>query len=181
MSTTSCARRRARSLAEGKHIMRHPGLFIPVATLVVAVACGGGVDPAGSSTPSASSARATPSPKATPELNGSPQVETVAFIRDGDIWLINADGSGERSLGFSNAESFSWVSAEELDVELSDVHLLLDLEGTAQRLPFPAGGSWSRDGTRYVVPGYRELVVFDRRGAEVASLAAPIAREEGER
>jgi hypothetical protein len=150
--------------------MRHAGLFIPVAALVVAVACGGGVDPAGSP---------TPIPKATPELSRSPQVETIAFIRDGDIWLINADGSGERSLGFSNVESFSWVSAEELDAELSDVHLLVDLEGTSQELLFPAGGSWSRDGTQYVVLVDQEVVVYGRDGGEVVRLHVSLPGEEG--
>ena len=120
----------------------------------------------------------TPEPTPAPEL--------LAFIRDGDIWLISADGSGERRLmSLGDVQSFSWISRNELDVvtgEDRSGHLLVDLDGNTHDLMFSgtgppvdvgpydllAEGSWSPDGARYVVPVNEQIVVLNRAGAEVA-------------
>ncbi len=156
--------------------------------VVITAACGGG----GQSTPTlmptptalpATSTLPPPTATATPE----PAVETLAFLRDGDIWLVGADGENERQLGLTAVQSFSWVSSEVLDVVIDgDVpaaidgdepeHLLADTEGNVSALSFPAGGSWSGDGSMYVVPVDEQIVVFDRDGAELNRLdvAAPV-------
>jgi len=108
-------------------------------------------------------------PQATPA-----PAETLAFIRDGDVWLIDADGSGDRRLtDLGKVQSFAWVSHAELDVVTSDQpprHLLVEPDGSARELPFPTGGSWSRDGNIYVVLVEQRIVVFQRDGREVARL-----------
>lgn len=138
--------------------------FIPLSPLfvVLALACGGG----GEEGP-------TPTPVVAVTPTAEAPAGTLAFLRDGDVLLVNADGTGERRLGLGNVRSFSWVSADELDVvtgEDQSGHLLVNLEGKAQQLPFPAGGSWSRDGTRYVVPVDEQVVVFNRDGSEAVRL-----------
>ena len=162
--------------------MRYIIILLAPLLAVLALACNGGGE----------DARPTPSPtveQAAPTVTPESAAETLAFIRDGDIWLIDADGSNERQLGLSDVKEFSWVSSEELDVVIdgdpSDAidgdepgHLLVDTEGNVSDLPFPAGGSWSRDGTMYVVPVDQQVVVFDREGGEVARLeVAPPPRE----
>ena len=129
----------------------------------------------------------TPSPAATslsPTPTPAAAVDTLAFIRDGDILLINADGTDERRLNLSGVESFSWVSSDELDVVTGadqSGHLLVDLEGNAEPLPFRSGGSWSRDGTLYVVPVDEQVVVFNRDGSEAARLDVEPPVETGEK
>jgi len=100
-------------------------------------------------------------------------VETVAFVGHGDVWLIRADGSGERHLGLNGVQSFAWISPTELDVVAgtpSPRHLLVDIEGHQREVPSPPGGSWSSDGTRYAVSVAQAVRVFDRDGALVVAL-----------
>ncbi len=79
-----------------------------IALLLMLAACdggGGSAQPPPTLTLTALPATLTPPPPtatATPE----PAVETLAFIRDGDIWLIDADGSNERSPGGFFQEPF---------------------------------------------------------------------------
>jgi len=146
---------------------------MPVAALLLVAACGGDGEPA--TTPTASApALGTPSAGATAVPSPSPQVETLAFVREGDIWLINAEGSGERRVTrLGNILSFSWISPFEVDAVTNDEpprHLLIDSEGNASELPFPAGGSWSRDGGLYVVLEEREIAVYNQTGREVARI-----------
>lgn len=162
------------------------GSLLPLALLLtfLAIACNGGGGQA-QPTPTPSPAVARPSPTPTAE----PAVETLAFIRDGDLWLIGADGTGERRItSLGNVQEFSWVSSSELDVvtgEDRSGHLLVDLDGNVREFPFPAAssfdagftvvrarGSWSRDGSLYAVPLDQQLVVFDRTGAEVTRVRA---------
>ncbi len=155
--------------------MRHA---VSLASLLVlfAFSCGGdGAVPVGS--------RPTvpPAGTSTPEVTA----ETLAFLGDGHIWLVEPDGNNERQLSRLNTvEALSWISPDELDVVTRlgtepARHLLMDLQGNLRELPFPAGGSWSRDGTQYVVPVGQEIVVFDREGGEVARLRVTLPGEEG--
>ena len=147
-------------------------LWLFLATALVG-ACGGDGEPTATATPE-------PEATATPER----AVEMLAFIRDGDVWLIAADGSDERRLNLSNVESFAWISADEIDVTTGDEpprHLSVDLEGNVRELPFPPGGSWSRDGSLYVVPVDQEVVVFNRDGSEAARLEVEPPVEDGDK
>lgn len=140
-------------------------LIAALPILALAAACGGGGDNA---EPTTTSAPSTAQPTATPQ----PAAETLALLRDGDIWLIDANGSHERRLtNLGNVQALSWVSRDELDVVAGadrSGHLLVTLSGEMRELSFPGDGSWSRDGLMYVVPVQQEIVVFDPEGAEVA-------------
>lgn len=137
------------------------------------ITCGGDGEDGPSTTPVATP---TQGPTATSEAG-----DTLALLRDGDIWLMKADGHEERRLGLSGVAFFSWASGEELAV-VTDAerpkHLLVDLAGGVTELPFGAGGSWSHDGSRYVTSVGEEIVVFDRQGGEVARIRVVPPREE---
>ncbi len=155
--------------------MRYATVLVPLLALL-ALACGGGEE--AQPTPTATVETLAPTPTA------EPAAETLAFIRDGDVWLIDADGSNQRSLNLSNVESFAWISAAAIDVTTDDEpprHLSVDLQGNVRELPFPAGGSWSRDGTLYVVPVDQEVVVFNHDGSEAARLEVEPPVEGGEK
>ncbi len=68
-----------------------------VALLALASACGG-QEAQTTPTPTAEVQAPTPESTATaaPTATPEPTVETLAFIQDGDIWLVNADGSNRR-------------------------------------------------------------------------------------
>ncbi len=73
-------------------------LYLDVGILFVSlvlIACGGGEEAQPALTPTAEVQASTPEPTATAALTATPEptVETLAFIRDGDIWLVDADGS----------------------------------------------------------------------------------------
>jgi len=103
---------------------------------------------------------ATASPTSTPE-----PVETLAFIRNGDIWLINADGSGERRLTQFAGTPQTVVSAEWLNngrelvyratyeggAAATEVVGLVSLDGEvvwemSARVQLTSGIFWSPDG-----------------------------------
>lgn len=79
----------------------------------LALACGGDGEPRGptaTASPVAPTAALSPTPR--------PTGETLAFIRDGDIWLVDADGSYERrltQLAGTDREvvSFGWFASGE--------------------------------------------------------------------
>lgn len=185
--------RRNQLLAVG--VVLAAGGAIAGAAIAVAVSGGGDGEPqviARTASPPPSAEVPTRTPRRTATAAPTPTsepVETLAFIRDGDVWLINADGSDERKLTeLGNVQSFAWVSPGELDVvteEDRSGHLLVALDGGVRQLPFPgatssdagfavvwARGSWSRDGRLFAVPLNQQLVVFDESGAEVKRLPA---------
>ncbi len=172
-----------RSLSNVPFLVR--GAIIAVLVVITAACGGGGEDAQPTSRPIALLATSTPPPPtatATPE----PAAETLAFLRDGDIWLIGADGENERQLGLTAVQTFSWVSPAELYVVTGDDppdQFLVDLEGELHELQLPALapvdvgpsdfiplGSWSRDGTLYVAPVNDQLIVLRRDGSEVSRL-----------
>ncbi|MBI1886730.1 MAG: PD40 domain-containing protein [Chloroflexi bacterium] len=157
-----------------------------VLTLALAAsACRGAGGPQATLTPSPAAAPRSPTPTAA-ATSTAVASETLAFIRDGDVWLINADGSNERALGLQGVLSFLWVSRDELDVVARaepPMHLLVDLDGNVRELLFPgdfdvsgglstahARGSWSADGSLFAVPVNDRLVVYDRDGKQVRQL-----------
>ncbi len=98
-------------------------MFMPVLALVLGAifatsACSGGEDgPNGGPRPAASAIitatpaltrtpqptgtpglKPTPTPTAVPIITATTSGPALAFVRDGDVWLINADGSDERRL-----------------------------------------------------------------------------------
>ena len=169
-------------LCPRRDILRYALLAVSLLA-IIAFACDGDEE---YGQPPQTLTREQPPPKATPE----PAAETLAFIRDGDIWLIDADGENERSLGLSGVLSFSWISSEEIDVVARDdrpKHLLVNVDGEVEELLFPgdfdvsnvhARGSWSADGQLFVVPVGAELVFYDRSGDDVLRLDAEPPRVE---
>jgi dipeptidyl aminopeptidase/acylaminoacyl peptidase len=134
--------------------------FLMPLVCAFALACGGGDEPA---------------PTQTSAPTSEPSGETLAFLRDGNIRLVQVESGDERALPPSGVESFSWITANEIDAVTgtpneAQRHLLVDLAGHVRELPFPAGGSWSREGQRYVVVINEQVVVFARNGTEVARL-----------
>ncbi len=79
------------------------GLFL-VALVVALAACGGGTEEAQPTPmPSPAVAQPSPTPEATRELTPTPTpepaVQRIAYIgTDLDVWIINADGSGQQKL-----------------------------------------------------------------------------------
>ncbi len=96
--------------------MRRLPLHLGIALVaLLTLACGGGGQTA-SPSPTAEVQAPTPESTATaaPTATPEPAVETLAFIRDGDIWLVDADGSKERRItdfGGTDREvvSFEWL------------------------------------------------------------------------
>jgi len=105
--------------------------------------------------------RGTPSPRAIPERSPSPQLETVAFSRGGDIWLIKADGTDLANLTNNPARD----SAPSWSPDGSRIAFISERDGNEEIYLMNADGSrvtnltgnpardgpyfaWSPDGTR---------------------------------
>jgi len=178
--------------------MRYPLFALAPLLTLLAAACGDdGEAPEDTPTPSPAAEAPTRTPPRTATASPTPKpVETLAFLRDGEVWLINADGSGERRLTtLGNLQSFSWLSSTELYLVIGEErlrHAVVELSGSVRELSFPRAGpavdvgpydfivegSWSPDGIRYVTPIDEELIVFDRDGAETARLPVRIPLKE---
>ena len=144
-----------------------------VAAVLLMAACSGGTAAPPTTPPSTSPSTdpASSPPPTSPSPGPTPEV--LAFIRDGDVWLVEADGSGERHLGMKDVGSFEWISPTELDVVSGSGaldHLMVDLDGTRHELLSPPGGSWSRDGSRYAVSVDQVVEVYDASGTKVSAL-----------
>jgi len=121
---------------------------------LILIACGGSASLA--PTPTAEVQAPTPEPTPTPEAAApEPAVQTLAFIDDGDIWLVNADGSDRRRItdfGGTDREvaSFEWLAnGQEIAYHSGEIaySALVSLDG--QVLWEVAGGPttlWSPDG-----------------------------------
>ncbi len=117
-----------------------------IAPALLAIACGGdGASPASSPTPTPT--EPAPTRTETPE----PAVQRIAYIgSDGDVWLMNADGSGEKKL------------------------FDLDLLG----LPHDFQLYWSPDGSKLAVPKSPEDIVYivSAEGETVLEVPAALFR-----
>ncbi len=139
--------------------------MIALATLIafLGLACGGG---GGKPAPTQTAA-----PTAAASPTAAPAAETLAFLRDGDVWLIDADGSNERQLTrFADAGEavllFSWLNDERLSLRVeaardpatpppsSFTAVLVDIAGTVL---------WQRELTSNYTTGY----AFSPEGALV--------------
>ncbi len=174
-------------------------LYLGVGILFVSlilIACGGGAQP--TPTPTAEVQAPTPELTPTPEAAApEPTVETLAFIDDGDIWLVDADGSNRRRVtqfGGTDREvvSFQWVAnGQEIAYEVSlrlepgtaspstFTSVLANADGMVlweRELPQFAGVFWSPDGQLVAVFSEGAVSIEDRAGRSVwTGTAAPPA------
>jgi Tol biopolymer transport system component len=158
--------------------------------LVSAAACGGGGEAQPTPTPTAEVQAPTPEPTPTPEAAApEPAVQTLAFIDDGDIWLVDADGTNRRRItqfGGTDREvvSFQWLAnGQEIAYEVSfpfdpdsdcpfagcTASGLASIDG--QVLWEGDGGQWSPDGQLVALYGLA-VSIEDREGRSVWTSAA---------
>ena len=161
------------------------GVGIVFVSLIL-IACGGG-DAKPTPTPTAEVQASTPEPTPTPEAAApEPAVETLAFIRDGDIWLIDADGSNRRRITDSGGTDrqvvhLQWLaSGQEIAYEVSlrlepstaspstFTSVLANVDGGVlweRELPQFAGVFWSPDGQLVaILPDKGPARIEDRVG-----------------
>ncbi len=156
-----------------------------IAPALLAIACGGGSSPAPSPTPSPAFVLPSPTPEPTPTPTPEPAVETLAFIRDGDVWLINADGSGQQKLFDIETERGDSVSDPRWSPDGSkfavtgrdDVVYIVAAEGDMLlRVLGDHFLAWSPTGDMFAVArlallsGERTVFVLDSRGETVIEL-----------
>jgi Tol biopolymer transport system component len=104
---------------------------------------------------------ATPGSESAPAW--SPDGSAIAFAREGSIYIVNADGSGERLIG--PGTDFDWApSGAELVAKAGAELLVYRLDGGAERrlaanLEQPASPDWSPDGTRIVFEAQHDIDV----------------------
>ena len=162
------------------------GVGIVFVSLIL-IACGGGQEAQPTPTPTAEVQAPTPEPTPTPEAAApEPTVETLAFIDDGDIWLVNADGNNRRRIsdfGSTDREvvSFRWVAkGQEIAYEVSlrlepgtaspstFTSVLANADGGVlweRELPQFAGVFWSPDGQLVaILPDKGPARIEDRVG-----------------
>ena len=124
------------------------------------------------------------------DADADPPPPELAYVRDGDVWVANADGSGTHRLTFTGAESWpAWspdgsriASVSHRDDSSharSDLHVMDADGGNARRITdgtvavFQDAPVWSPDGTRIAIVGIRAggfgsdvlLVAADGSGA----------------
>lgn len=131
----------------------------------------------------------TQAPQETPTPTQVPAPQQLAFINDGDLWLIDEEGSGLRRLtdvaeadptGGSFVERFGWLRdgltiALEARRGFQSAGLLIDLDGNVlwERPITPRVGPipyWAPDGTRVVLVDIIGISLEDRDGRLLAQL-----------
>ncbi|MCH8919966.1 MAG: PD40 domain-containing protein, partial [Chloroflexi bacterium] len=175
-------------------------LYLGVGILFVSlilIACGGGEEAQPTPTPTAEVQAPAPTATAAPTATPEPAVLTLAFIRDGDIWLVDAAGNNRRRIsdfGSTDREvvSFRWVAkGQEIAYEVSlrlepgtaspstFTSVLANADGGVlweRELPQFAGVFWSPDGQLVAVFSEGAVSIEDRAGRSVwTGTAAPPA------
>jgi Tol biopolymer transport system component len=131
--------------------------------LLALAACGGGTEEAQPTpTPSPAAARPSPTPEATPTATPTPEpaAQRIAYIStDLDVWIMNADGSGQQKLFDIETEPGDSVSNLQWSPDGSkfavtkrgseDVIYIVNADGeTLVEVPGVRFLAWSPDGTR---------------------------------
>ena len=151
--------------------MRYAFLLVPLVALF-ALACGGGEEAQPTTT--------TPPPSPTQEATA----QTLAFFRNDDIWLIDADGNNERRLtqlrppGREFRSTFRWLANGQLIAYDTITERpantppfvltsqLIDIDGTVlweRELPYdPRSVRWSPDGQLVAIRDETRVRVEDR-------------------
>ncbi len=162
----------------------HPLAVIALCVAITLAACGGvkGRPTSSATTEAPGTPRppsvARPSPHAELTQTATPAVDTLAFIRDGDIWLNNADGTDERrvtSLAGTDREvvAFQWLGdgkaiAYTVRSPTAATGVLADLDGTVlwEEPPVPSftDVSWAPDGQRVALRDANAVRIEDRDG-----------------
>ncbi|KKK95175.1 hypothetical protein LCGC14_2675460, partial [marine sediment metagenome] len=158
---------------------------------LILIACGGGGEEA-QPTPTPTAEVQAPTPKLTPTPEAAtpePAVQTLAFIDDGDIWLVDADGTDRRRITqFEGTDrevvSFQWLAnGQEIAYEVSlrlepgtaspstFTSVLANADGRVlweRELPQFAGVFWSPDGQLVaILPDKGPARIEDRAGQSV--------------
>ena len=159
-------------------------LLVSPFLVALAVACGGGQEAQPTPTPTAEVQAPTPELTPTPEAAApEPAVQTLAFIQDGDIWLVNADGTDRRRItnfGGTDREvaSFEWLANGQeiawasLPFE-TGISGLVSVDGqvlweTELRASPVTGVFWSPDGQLVAIPPDKGPArIEDRAGQSV--------------
>ena len=154
------------------------GVGIGFVSLIL-IACGGAEEAQPTRTPTAEVQAPAPTATAAPTATPEPAVLTLAFIRDGDIWLVDAAGSNERRITqFGGTDrkvvDFQWLAngreiayrefspttATSALVSL-DGQVLWDVDGGATTL-------WSPDGQLVAIQSGKGFTrIEDREGRSV--------------
>ena len=162
--------------------MRYAILLVPLLVLLL-VACNGGGEPQPtvSVSPSPAVEQPSPTPEPTPTPTPEPAVQRIAYIgADGDIWVINADGTGQQKLFDLDAppatvSSLQWApDGSRLATASNGVVYVASPEGQLLlEVPGVAFLAWTPKGDRFSVarqgPGWDfTIVVLDLAGDTIA-------------
>ena len=151
--------------------MRPLAVLVLLLALILA-ACGG--DGGGGVTPSATQST-TPSATASPAPSPvNPSRNQLSFLIDGDLYLVNSDGTGKSRITGRCGANIHWSPDGTLFVcSGSEFSALLQSDGTlvgqwsAQMTSWP---EWSPTSANFATPVSERLVIRDRVGAVVADL-----------
>ena len=142
-----------------------------IAPTLLALACGGGASPTPSPAPSPSAAvvlsSPTPEPTPTPTVTPEPTVQRIAYVGpDGDVWIMNADGSGKEKLfdakpsPFNSLISWSTDGSKFAVTERDGVVYLVTADGdTLLQVPGDRFLAWSPTGDMFAVGRFAPLAV----------------------
>ncbi len=113
----------------------------------------------------------------------SPNGQKLAYVRDGQVFVANADGSGEAAIGPGRYPSWS-PDGGALAVSRADglgilqIYVLRLADGGATQLTFGTGSAllpaWSPDGTAIVFDTQSALYAVSPQGGDVHAISLPV-------